>query len=78
MYTGFGRVDTYRKKVILWKRLNDRNFLTEADAPNVLPRAYHTEHVRVSVYSEQPRVWKEERSPTDVYFFKQVQHVLAT
>lgn len=76
VYTGLGRVDTHRKKVILWKRVGDRNFLTELDAPDILPRAYYTEHVRVSVYSEQPRIWKEERCPVDVYFFKQVQQVL--
>lgn len=72
MYTGFGWVDTTRKKLVVWKREGDRNIIHEMPAPDVLPCSYHSEHVRVTVYSEKPRVWKEERAPGEVYFFRQL------
>jgi len=37
----------------------------------ILSRGYATELVRVSVYSESPRVWTEELSPDVVHFFIQ-------
>jgi hypothetical protein len=37
----------------------------------VFSRAYHTEHVRVSVYSDSPRIWTEETSPYDFFTFVQ-------
>lgn len=40
--------------------------------PHVISRGFHVEPVRVTVYSENPRVWKEELSPVEIYFFKQV------
>lgn len=73
IYTGFGWVDVVRKKVMVWKRdVHGRNIIFEMDAPDVLPRAYHTEHVRVTVFSESPRVWKEEHGQGEIYFFRQM------
>jgi hypothetical protein len=79
VYTGFGKIDVVRKKGMIWKRYPDnKNFMFEVDVPNVLPRCYHTEHVRVTVYSENPRVWKEEHALGETYFFKQVTQDVAT
>lgn len=73
VYTGFGRVDISRKKLMVWKRNKDgTERIVEMDAPDVLPQSYHTEHVRVTVYSDNPRVWKEEHANNVVYFFKQL------
>lgn len=37
----------------------------------VFPRVYHVELVSVTVYSQSPRIWKEELSPDEIYFFEQ-------
>jgi len=42
----------------------------QLDEP-VLSRAYATEHVRVTVYSESPRIWMEEVSPQERFVFVQ-------
>lgn len=76
VYTGLAKVDTVRKKVYVLTRDGDKHILTMRDlTEDILSRAYHAERVRVTVYSETPRVWKEEHSPNEIYFFKQLRHV---
>jgi len=80
VYTGYSRLDTEKHILSRMKVANDNRILySETEFPRgcVLPRAYHTENVRVTVYSQNPRIWKEEVSRNVVYFFrehKQVQH----
>jgi hypothetical protein len=38
----------------------------------VFSRGYFTELVRVTIYSESPRVWVEELSPDQQHIFQQV------
>jgi hypothetical protein len=75
IYTGFRKYDVERKKIIeMTQGPNDTFFISESPySGNVLSRGYHVELVRVTVYSESPRVWKEELSPHEVYFFAQQQ-----
>ena len=79
VYTGFGKYDTERKKLIVMKKKDGKIFITETDyTPHVISRGYYTELVRVTVYSENPKIWKEELSPSEVYFFKQVKQPVTT
>jgi hypothetical protein len=74
IYTGFGKYDAQREMLMTMKRLPNGNLhvVETPHAPNVIGRGFHTELVRVTVYSENPRIWKEELSPVEIYFFKQV------
>ena len=74
IYTGFRRYDV-EKKVLSEMRVveDNRIFYTEQPiATSVFPRNYHTEMVRVTVYSESPKVWCEELSPNERYVFVEV------
>ena len=73
IYTGMGRYDTEKKTIgRLIETSNGRLYYHEFPCTDtVFSRAYHTELVRVTVYSEKPRIWKEEVSPHEVYFFQQ-------
>jgi hypothetical protein len=74
VYTGMSHYDTERKVSVRIEVKNDKWIVHERPCPDtVFSRGYHTELVRVSVYSEQPRVWVEELSPHDLYFFAEVQ-----
>lgn len=73
IYTGVSRIDTHAKKIQTLKvldsgyiRFDERDF-----QGGVIPRVYATERVRVTVYAKVPRVWKEDLSPTEVYFYCQ-------
>ena len=73
IYTGFSRYDTH-KKTLARITVQPNGAWTFQESPcdtTVFSRGYHTELVRVTVYSESPRVWKEEISPHEVYFFQQ-------
>jgi hypothetical protein len=39
---------------------------------SVLSRGYHSELVRVTLYRESPRLWKEETSPHQQHFFEEM------
>lgn len=73
LYTGFSRYDTHKKTLTritvqpdgVWVMLENPCETT------VFSRGYHTELVRVTVYSVTPRIWKEELSPHEVYFFRE-------
>lgn len=70
---GFRRYDVETKRVSWFLHNADGTVdydEVELDTP-VLSRAYATEHVRVTVYSDSPRVWMEETSPQDRVVFVQ-------
>jgi hypothetical protein len=74
MYTGYSRYDTVRKVLAQIVEEDGRFLYTEFPCTDsVFSRVYAVEHVRVSVYSESPRVWKEELSPGEVFFYQQRQ-----
>lgn len=75
VYVGFSKYDAQRKILSKMEEKEGKIYLTEyTNVPNVFPRAYHTEMVRVNVYSESPRVWSEEVSPFEIYFFQEQQN----
>jgi hypothetical protein len=73
LYTGFRKYDTERSMVISMEQLPNGMFrIHEAPyKPQVISRVYHTEHVRVDVYQESPRIWSETLGPHEVYFFEE-------
>ena len=73
IYTGLRRYDTERKTLAHITGTPEGLIRIEETpcATEVFSRAYHTELVRVTVYSETPRVWKEELSPHEIYYFVQ-------
>ena len=73
IYTGFSRYDTEKKTLTRIVVQPDGRWVFQ-ESPceaTTFSRGYHTECVRVTVYSESPRIWKEELSPHEVYFFQQ-------
>lgn len=74
IYVGFSKYDAERRTLSKMTEKDGKIYLTEySEVPNVFPRAYHTELVRINVYSESPRMWSEELSPWEVYFFQEQQ-----
>lgn len=73
LYTGFRKYDTERNMVISIEPLENGNFrIHESEyKPHAISRVYHTEHVRIDVYQEKPRIWSETLSPYEVYYFQQ-------
>lgn len=75
MYIGFKyRYDTHKKTISSIEKHSDGS-ITCTETPSethVFARAYASETVRVTVYSESPRVWVEETSPYDFVVFRQV------
>lgn len=67
IYTGFRRIDTHRKCVM--EITDDESEQLWYDEfpwkEGVVSRNYHTEWVRVTVYSESPRVWSEALGPEE-------------
>jgi hypothetical protein len=61
LYVGFGRYDTERKTLTkITVHSNTEWDMTEVPfAAHIFPRSYHAEMVRVTIYSESPRVWSE-------------------
>ena len=70
---GFRRYDVVQKRVSAFRRSPDGSIdYEEQDFDgSVLARSYATEHARVIVYSESPRVWVEELSPHERFVFVQ-------
>jgi hypothetical protein len=74
LYTGFSRYDIERLVFSKIEKRGDQFFYHEVEmAEDCFPRSYHIEHVRVTVYSTSPRVWVEELSPDNLYFFREKQ-----
>lgn len=73
LYTGFSKYDTERNTVIRMEQLPSGNLMIYElqYTPHAISRVYHTEHVRVDVYQEKPRIWSETLSPYEVYFFEE-------
>ena len=70
--TGLSRYDVYANTISSLRQEGDRLVYREVPyTGTILSRGYATELVRVSVYSESPRMWAEELSPDCVYFFVQ-------
>lgn len=72
LYVGFSRYDTEKKilsKIV--KRSDGKIRYTEGICGTTFSRGYHTELVRITTYSESPRVWSEELSPECIYYFVQ-------
>jgi hypothetical protein len=71
LYIGFSRYDTTKHVVTKFDHQEDgRILLTEAPCKvPCLSRCYFTEHATVTVYSNSPRIWKEEVGTT--HFFVQ-------
>lgn len=70
-YTGFRRYDRERQVYSQLEKKGKNCLYTEIPCKeDVFSRCYHVELVRVTVYSETPRVWAEERSSEEVYFFR--------
>ena len=74
LYTGFSRYDVQKKTVSnILRKADGRVYYTESPcADTVFSRAYSAELVRITIYSESPKVWKEETSPHETHFFQQV------
>jgi hypothetical protein len=74
LYTGFSRYDIERLVFSKIEKRGDKFFYHEVEmVEDCFPRSYHVEHVRVTVYSTSPRVWVEELSPDNLYFFREKQ-----
>jgi hypothetical protein len=73
LYTGLGRIDTHAQKIQTLECLESGHiYFKERDFDGgVVSRVYTTERVRITEYSRVPRVWKEELSPTEIYFYRQ-------
>lgn len=74
MYIGANRYDTETKTITRITQSKQGNLLFhESPCPvQVFSRSYSTELVRVTVYSQSPRIWKEEISPHECYYFQQL------
>jgi hypothetical protein len=73
IYTGVSRYDAEKKTLTRIEERDGKMYMTMTPCEDsVFSRGYHTELVRVTVFSESPRIWKEELSPHEVYFYKQV------
>lgn len=76
IYIGMSRYDPEKKT--LTKFVEGANGISMHETPcehATFARGYHTELVRVTVYSESPRIWKEEIAPHVAHFFQQVTQV---
>lgn len=72
LYTGFSRYDVEKMVFSKIEKRGDTFYYHEIEmTEDCFPRAYHVEHVRVSVYSTSPKVWVEELSPDNLYFFEE-------
>jgi len=73
LYTGFSRYDVDRK-VLSTIQMTSEGKLLYSERPHegrVFSRVYSAEFVRVTVYSDSPKIWSEELAPGEVHFFQQ-------
>lgn len=75
IYVGFKfRYNTHTKTVSSIEKLSDGS-MSYFEAPShtdVFARGYASEHVRVIVYSDSPKIWCEEVSPTEYFVFSEL------
>jgi len=70
--TGLCRYDVKQNTISSFVQDGSRILYREVPyTGTILSRGYATELVRVSVYSDAPRIWSEELAPDVVYFFVQ-------
>ena len=72
LYLGFSRYDTAKETLSNFYRDEDSGVIQYTERPHpeaCFSRCYAAEHVRVTIYSLSPRVWKEEADA--VHFFVQ-------
>ncbi len=73
LYMGFSRYDVERLLLSKIEKIGDKFFYHEvALKEDCFPRSYHVEHARITIYSTSPRVWVEELSPDNLYFFREL------
>ena len=74
LYTGLSRYDTERKMYTRIEMKEGGRFLYSeiTSTDTCFSRGYHTELVRVTLYADSPRIWKEELSTEEVYFFREI------
>jgi hypothetical protein len=68
------RYDTHTKVLSSIEKHQDGSFTYTEIVPDthVFSRGYSAEHTRVIVYSESPRIWCEETSPSDYVVFHEL------
>ncbi len=72
IYTGTCRYNVETKTLSSIEVQGDKLLYREVPyTGTILSRGYATEVVRITVYSESPRIWAEELSPDVVHFFAQ-------
>jgi hypothetical protein len=71
LYVGLSRYDTVKKTLSSILRAPGKTVYTETPYEGTLARCYITEFATVSVYSLNPRVWKEDMGVNDQTFFVQ-------
>jgi hypothetical protein len=70
--TGLSRYDVEQKTLSTLRLENGRLLYSERPyAGRVFSRVYSAEYVRVTVYSDSPKIWSEELAPGEVHFFQQ-------
>jgi hypothetical protein len=67
LYTGVERYDTVAKTLSSFT--SEGEYTQRPCTETTFSSSYANEAVRVTVYSESPRVWSEELSPHDTFFF---------
>ena len=73
LYTGFSRYNVETKTISTIRLENNKTLYTEVKFEGTtFSRCYNTEHVRIDVYSENPKIWSETLDPHTVHFFQQV------
>jgi len=75
LYIGFRyRYDTHTKAISSIEKHTDGT-ITYHEEPcdtTVFSRGYHTDTIHVIVYSDSPKVWCEEISPTEYFVFSEL------
>jgi hypothetical protein len=72
LYTGLSRYDVETKTLSTLRVDGDRILYSERPHEGrVFSRVYSAEYVRVTVYSDSPKIWSEELAPGEVHFFQQ-------
>ena len=70
LYIGVERYDTVAKTLSYFT--SDGDYGQTPCQQTTFSSGYATEPVRVTLYSESPRVWSEELSPEELFFFHEL------
>jgi hypothetical protein len=69
LYVGLSRYDTVKKTLSSIVRSPGKTVYTETPYEGSLARCFVTEYATITVYSQSPRVWKEDMGVNDVSVF---------